>query len=353
MKRLILGLALVTAFAAAGPAQAITVQDVMGLARADASDTIIMSKIEADGTVFRLTVDEILELKEAGVSDTVITYMINTGKQANDSGIVPVERPQEDVVTDPGNAGDDGYYGGDYDTGYETGYDSGYDTGYSTGLDSRYRGNVSASFAYYYPHWPGYSWSYYYDPFWWPSLSFYFSYWQPYPYAYWYYDPWYRCNSRTWWYSRPSHYHDYYAYNHHDRTTKRRTVASRGDVRWRSDRIDKGRTPSGRVGGSVTDRRTIKRPSPGIKPVDRNRQVKKPSPSNRRIQPDRPVRRVKPTPRQEIKPTPSRETPRRTVKPTPPPSRNIKPAPSRPAPSRPSPSRSSSSRSSSSRTKKH
>jgi len=91
MKRRILGLAIFTLVLAAGPVQAITLEDVVGLTRADASNAVIMAQIEADGTVFHLTVDEILALKEAGVSDSVITFMINTGKA------VPVTEEVEQI----------------------------------------------------------------------------------------------------------------------------------------------------------------------------------------------------------------------------------------------------------------
>ena len=317
MKRWTLGLALLAALLIAVPASAITVQDVIGLARAGASDTIILSKIDADGTVFRLTVDEILELKQAGVSDTVITYMINTGKSRTQE-----EAPASDYETSVGDR-----YQSDED--YETERDS----GYNTSLDDRYRGTVSVSYTYYYPHWPGYWWSYYYDPFWWPSLSFYFTYWPPYPYYYWYYDPWYRWG-RDWYayWDYPGYWDRYGSGHYRHRTYKGRNVGSRGQAgrSWRThkgggrDRADEFR--------GVRNRRIIRRPKPGIAPVKPGRSLKKPAPGGRRLQPPRePVRRLRP----EKPAPPSRH---REVKPAPRPgkTREIRPAPRHP--SRPSPS---------------
>ena len=48
MKRWILGLLVTGLVLAAAPVHAITVEDVIGLTRAEASDAIIISKIEAD-----------------------------------------------------------------------------------------------------------------------------------------------------------------------------------------------------------------------------------------------------------------------------------------------------------------
>ncbi len=321
MKRWTFWLALGAFLAAAVPAFAVTVDEVIGLTRARASDTIILSKIEADGTVFHLTVDEILALKEAGVSDPVITYMINTGKGGQDA-IPPDERVEEEVS---------------YDDEVET-EDA---DRYTTGLDSRYRGTTVVAFAHYYPHWPGYMWSYYYDPFWWPNLAFYFAYWQPYPYGYWYYDPWYRCHAGSGWYWGHDHY-DRYAYLHHDgydRVHKGRNVGSRGPAEG-YDRSTKSRYAS-RPSYEDTRQRAL-RPGPAegrttreVKPdrpgANRTRQVRQPR------QPSPPAGEVdapKPSPGRSVKPAP-RPTETGQDRPSRDSGRSLKPAP---APARPQPS---------------
>ena len=50
----------------------LTVKDVVELSRSDLGDEVILSQIEASGTVFKLTVDDILELN-AGVQHLVHT----------------------------------------------------------------------------------------------------------------------------------------------------------------------------------------------------------------------------------------------------------------------------------------
>lgn len=60
----------------AGPAWAISVQEVIDLARAQIGDEIIVAKIKADRSTFTLGAKDILELKNAGVSDKVILAMV-------------------------------------------------------------------------------------------------------------------------------------------------------------------------------------------------------------------------------------------------------------------------------------
>ncbi len=292
MKRWILGFAMVGALALAVPARAITLDDVMGLARADASDALIMAKIDADGTVFHLSVDDILALRKSGVSDHVITYMINAGKGSVDQEVAPAPADGEDTTYDGQQA---------YDQ-------SGYDTngGYRTGVDGSYRGNVSVAFAYYYPHWPGYSYSYYYDPFYWPDLAYYWCAWQPYPYSYWYYDPWYRWNRHVGWYYG-SYYGNYYGRGHHDyrnRIRDGRNVAGRGYAQVYDRRF---KTPNGSGVQYRGDRRTVKAPPPR-RPSQRV--VRAPAPTDRRLKqprdPQTPYREVKPAaPPREMRPQPA------------------------------------------------
>ncbi|NNF05469.1 MAG: hypothetical protein HKN21_01790 [Candidatus Eisenbacteria bacterium] len=370
MTRKILSLAVGTLILFAGSAQAVTIDDVIGLTRADASDAIILSQIDADETVFRLSVDDIIRLKEAGVSDHVITYMINTGKDAPVVEEEYVAEPEEELVEDEGNLGD------------------GYSDGYSTSLDDQYRSGVSASFGYYYPHWPGYYYGFYYDSFRWNSWSWYYCLYNPYPY-YIYYDryPWYG----SWGYRGSGSYYAWCPiwrnYNHryyHDGNYANNRYRDRDwDRRYR--RKKDGRNVGGRGDTAVNVRpktRTVEKPTlkprPGVprspkvdiqqenirKPVrgrneyqprtpktptvdrpstaNRNRtrqpEVRKEPPARQPVakQPNRPTRpKVTPSPRKtNVKPAPRKSTP----KPAPP---KIKPAPrrsvSKPAPSRPAP----------------
>ncbi|HYV51184.1 MAG TPA: hypothetical protein VE910_04715 [Dongiaceae bacterium] len=196
----------------AAPVAAITIDEVIKLTEAGASDSVIMAKIDDDGTVFHPTVDDILLLKQKGVSDVVITYMMNSGKV--DQG----DQVQESTPSD--EAGPPADDNAKNDTTYDDG--GGGDVGVGLGFDSY--GNVGVSFGYYYPHWPGYWYSYYYDPFWWPSWCYYWGYYAPYPYYYWYHDPWYACNSYYHGYYDHCYYPSHYGYD--TGTTATMTVAT-------------------------------------------------------------------------------------------------------------------------------
>jgi len=227
MKR-ILATAVLLAACWAVPAYAVTVDDIVGLSRAKASDGIILSMIDADGTVFHLTVNEILQLKDAGVSDTVITYMINTGKngaEVNTQAEAPAPQPQESAPQESTPQS--------YDTSQGYGDDYGGSYGLSVGIGT---GGFGASFGYYYPHWPGYGYSYYYDPFYWNSWSSYYCGWAPYPYwGYYSCSPWYGygyCDSyySSCFYNYPScySYGGYYGHGDYYDQKSGRHVGSRG-----------------------------------------------------------------------------------------------------------------------------
>jgi hypothetical protein len=217
MKNPILGALSLALLMAAAPVYALTVDEVIGLSRAGASDSLILSKIDADRTVFHLTVAEILDLKEKQVSDVVITYMVNTGKTEVLENTNPGTAPDSTAVTP-----------NDQNQKY-SGTDDGGQVGMGVGVDSY--GGVGLSFGYYYPHWPGYYYSYYYDPFWWPSWSFYAGFWQPYPYYYWYYDPWYNGGYYHGYYDHcyyGGHYHYGYNDGYGDSYADGRNVGNRG-----------------------------------------------------------------------------------------------------------------------------
>lgn len=312
MKRLIIGLAVAALAVTAVPVYALTVDDVIGLTRANASDAIIMSKIDADGTVFKLTVDEILQLKDAGVSDAVITYMINTGKNTE------VAAPDSEVTEDQSAS--------DQDT-------EAADESYQSSLDSQYRGNVNVSFGYYYPQWPGYWYTYYYDPFFWPALSYYWGCWAPYPYYRYYYDPWWTCSTR--YYAGYWNYYDYhYGYHRYHNANDAYYVDRNGTYR----RAPKGRYVGTRGPGSTTVQRVYKSPTrSGDTRVTTRRSVKPNEPRGvtRSVQDGRSVKRpetnVRPSPdHRQVRPAPSRSSsPKREVKPDPRRDRTVSPKPSR------------------------
>lgn len=260
MKYRILGAIGLLLLIAAAPVAAVTVDDVIKLSEAGASDSVIMAKIDDDGTVFRLTVDDILQLKEKGVSDVVITYMMNAGKMdQNETAQSPDTSADE---TGPPAGNDDG-----------KSYDDGGDVGVGVNFDAY--GNVGVSFGYYYPHWPGYWYSYYYDPFWWPSWCYYWNYWAPYPYYYWYSDPWYACNGYYHGYYDHCYYGGHYGYDGYNGYNDGRNIGNRGPS-YGYDRTIKNPGGTGKPGSSsgvqaARQSTRYKDPGSGLMVADNNR----------------------------------------------------------------------------------
>jgi hypothetical protein len=75
----------------AGRADAITVRDVIELSKAGLGDSVLLTLIEVDRTVFAIDTTTLKQLKEAGVSDTVILAMIKSGRE-----VPPPAAPAQD-----------------------------------------------------------------------------------------------------------------------------------------------------------------------------------------------------------------------------------------------------------------
>jgi len=59
-----------------------TLAEVESMAKAQVSDSIIVSQIQNSSTRYQLTAEQIIELKNAGVSEAVINALINTASKA-------------------------------------------------------------------------------------------------------------------------------------------------------------------------------------------------------------------------------------------------------------------------------
>ena len=68
-------------------ARAVTVDDLMALARAGVGAEVLVAVIDADRTIFDLTPAQIVALKRAGVPDTVLVKMLGSAKEFVD--VVP------------------------------------------------------------------------------------------------------------------------------------------------------------------------------------------------------------------------------------------------------------------------
>jgi hypothetical protein len=77
--------ALLVLFPAA--ARAVTVDDLMALARAGVGSEVLVAVIDADRTIFNLTPAQIVALTQAGVPDAVLVKMLGSAKEFVD--VVP------------------------------------------------------------------------------------------------------------------------------------------------------------------------------------------------------------------------------------------------------------------------
>jgi tetratricopeptide (TPR) repeat protein len=81
---------------AAGPASALTIEDVKQMVAAGVPDKIVMSTIANSETVFQLSAADIVDLKKTGVSDGLIQAM-----QATAGASAPAERPAKPADEEP------------------------------------------------------------------------------------------------------------------------------------------------------------------------------------------------------------------------------------------------------------
>jgi hypothetical protein len=64
----------------AGPADAVTLRDLIELSKAGVSDPVLLALIEVDRGVFTIDTPTVKQLKEAGVSEAVIVALIRSGR---------------------------------------------------------------------------------------------------------------------------------------------------------------------------------------------------------------------------------------------------------------------------------
>lgn len=76
LRRLLIAAALV--LAAALPAQAVTLRDLVDLSKSGLSDEILIALVEAERSVFHLNAADVQELKRQGLSDRVLLHLLQT-----------------------------------------------------------------------------------------------------------------------------------------------------------------------------------------------------------------------------------------------------------------------------------
>jgi hypothetical protein len=65
-------------------ASAVTLDEILGLARAGVTDAIILALIDRDKTVFAIEPDQIVKLQRDGLSEAVILAMLKSGREEGD-----------------------------------------------------------------------------------------------------------------------------------------------------------------------------------------------------------------------------------------------------------------------------
>jgi hypothetical protein len=86
MRRFLLVGSIVAALA--GPAEALTIRDIIELTRAGVSEEVLLALIEVDRGVYDVDTATLKQLKAAGVSERVMVALVRSGREA-----APVEPP--------------------------------------------------------------------------------------------------------------------------------------------------------------------------------------------------------------------------------------------------------------------
>ena len=111
------------------PASAVTLDEIVGLARAGVTDAVILALIDRDKTIFAIEPQQILSLQRAGVSEAVILAMLKSGRDEGDqaaradaaanSAWIMAQMPTEPLLVVTGHGPDrpnvahpDGFYSG-------------------------------------------------------------------------------------------------------------------------------------------------------------------------------------------------------------------------------------------------
>lgn len=104
--RVVRALLVIAVFLVPVSASAVTVRDIIELAKAGLPDDVLIAVIDADRTVFTLDKDQILELKKAGVSKAVLLKMIRSRREyetpAETAPVVDMSAAQQPPSPEPG-----------------------------------------------------------------------------------------------------------------------------------------------------------------------------------------------------------------------------------------------------------
>jgi hypothetical protein len=99
MRRLAVLVLSVAGFASA--AEALTIRDVIELARAGLGEEVLLALVEVDGSVYAIDPATLKSLKQAGVPERVIVAMVRSGRERLPEPLVPAEPVQDPRPPEP------------------------------------------------------------------------------------------------------------------------------------------------------------------------------------------------------------------------------------------------------------
>jgi len=128
-RKTLLAAALIAATLLPSTASAVTIDEILGLARAGVTDAIILALIDRDKTVFAIEPEQIVKLQKDGLSEAVILAMLKSGREegdqaaradaASNSAWIMASLPTEPLLVVTGHGPDrpnvahpDGFYSG-------------------------------------------------------------------------------------------------------------------------------------------------------------------------------------------------------------------------------------------------
>ena len=95
--RLALAAAVLLLTAAAAPAEALTIRDVIELTKAGVSEEVLLALIDVDGGVYASDTETLKALKAAGVSERVMVALVRSGRERQVPEPVAPPAPQDEA----------------------------------------------------------------------------------------------------------------------------------------------------------------------------------------------------------------------------------------------------------------
>jgi hypothetical protein len=96
--RLVLAAAVLLLAAAAVPAEAVTIRDVIELTKAGVSEEVLLALIDVDGGVYASDTETLKALKAAGVSERVMVALVRSGRERQlPEPAAPPPAPQDEA----------------------------------------------------------------------------------------------------------------------------------------------------------------------------------------------------------------------------------------------------------------